>query len=84
MEELNLEYQIAEYDSAPEVLKQVNILLLDIEMDGMSGTDLKDWLQKSADIRIKTVSGDVFVDMEEIAYACAWNTYTVYKKGRRT
>lgn len=79
MEELNIEYQIEEYESGIEVLEseeQINILLLDIEMDEISGIDLKDMLQRNPDIRILFVSSHT----EDMSLAFGKNVYGFLEK----
>lgn len=79
MEELNIEHQIEEYESGIEVLEseeQINILLLDIEMDEISGIDLKDMLQRYPDIRILFVSSHT----EDMSLAFGKNVYGFLEK----
>lgn len=50
-----IEYKIYEYNSAEQFMKskvKIDILLLDIEMKEMNGIQLKNWLEKKAEIRI--------------------------------
>lgn len=79
MEELEMEYQIEEYESGIEVLaweEQINILLLDIEMDDMNGIYLKDMLQRNPDIRILFVSSHT----EDMSLAFGRNVYGFLEK----
>mgnify|MGYP002511913544 CR=1 FL=1 len=58
--EKGLQYDLWEYESGMDFLdrgEEINLLFLDIEMEGISGIDLKDYLQAEEEIRIIFVTG---------------------------
>lgn len=57
-----LQYELLEYESGMDFLDRgegINLLFLDIEMEGLSGIELKDDLQAEEEIRIIFVTGHV-------------------------
>ncbi len=55
-------YELWEYESGADFLdrgEEINLLFLDIEMEGVSGIELKDYLQAEEEIRIIFVTGHV-------------------------
>lgn len=76
----SLEYQLREYESGKSFMEQgeeVDILLLDIEMEGISGIQLKNWLnQKKADTKIIFVTNHT----EGMTEAFGKNVYGFLKK----
>ena len=60
--EKGLHYELWEYESGADFLdrgEEINLLFLDIEMEGVSGIELKDYLQAEEEIRIIFVTGHV-------------------------
>ncbi|MCI9136424.1 MAG: response regulator transcription factor [Lachnospiraceae bacterium] len=76
----SLEYQLREYESGKSFMEQgekVDILLLDIEMEGISGIQLKNWLnQKKSDTKIIFVTNHT----EGMTEAFGRNVYGFLKK----
>ncbi len=60
--EKGLQYDLWEYESGVDFLdrgEEINLLFLDIEMEGISGIELKEYLQAEEEIRIIFVTGHV-------------------------
>lgn len=79
-EEKGIDYQQKEYESGKAFMKEkdeTDILLLDIEMKGISGIQLKDWLQGEVeDVKIIFVTNH----SEEMPEAFGKNVYGFLKK----
>lgn len=74
-----LEYEQKEYESGKIFIEQnekTDILFLDIEMNGLSGIQLKEWLQKDENIKILFVTSH----MEAMQEAFGKNVYGFLKK----
>ena len=73
-------YQLREYESGKEYIEQrdeTDILILDIEMEGITGIQLKDWLWKEdEDVKILFVTNH----MEEMQEAFGRNVYGFLQK----
>lgn len=73
-EKNDLQYEVREYSSAREFMdqeEQTDLLFLDIEMEGISGIQLKDYLQGEGNIRIIFVTSH----MEGMQEAFGRNVY---------
>ncbi len=75
-----IEYQLKEYESGNAFMKQneaTDILILDIEMEGITGIQLKDWLGKNdGDVKILFVTNH----MEKMPEAFGKNVYGFLNK----
>ncbi len=78
-----IDYKQIEYQSAISFMEQkdrIDILILDIEMEGLSGIQLKDWLsQEESEIRVLFVTSHV----EGMPEAFGKNVYGFLKKPLR-
>ncbi|MCI9083668.1 MAG: response regulator transcription factor [Lachnospiraceae bacterium] len=81
--EKGIDYKQIEYQSAVSFMEQkdsIDILILDIEMEGLSGIQLKDWLcQEDSETKVLFVSGH----MEGMSEAFGKNVYGFLKKPLR-
>lgn len=77
--ENGLQYELWEYESGMDFLdrgEEIDLLFLDIEMEGISGIQLKDYLQGGGDIRIIFVTSHV----ERMSEAFGKNVYGFLEK----
>lgn len=78
-EKNDLQYEVREYSSAGEFMaceEQTDLLFLDIEMEGISGIQLKDYLQAEGNVRIIFVTSH----MEGMQEAFGRNVYGFLEK----
>lgn len=78
-EKNDLQYEVREYSSAGEFMaceEQTDLLFLDIEMEGISGIQLKDYLQAEGNVRIIFVTSH----MEGMQDAFGRNVYGFLEK----
>lgn len=78
-EKNGLQYEVWEYSSAGEFMEreeEIDLLFLDIEMGGITGIELKDYLQEEEDVRILFVTSHV----EGMSEAFGKNVYGFLEK----
>ena len=79
LEKAGIQYELYEYESGIDFLEQreeIQLLILDIEMAGMSGIQLKDVLQRTDDVRIIFATSHV----EGMSEAFGKNVYGFLEK----
>lgn len=79
LEKAGIKYELYEYESGIDFLEQreeIQLLILDIEMEGMSGIQLKDVLQRTDDVKIIFVTSHV----EGMSEAFGKNVYGFLEK----